>query len=451
MRLINKRVLIIGIAKSGIAAAKLCNKLGANVIMYDGKDKKSLEGILSTLSEYNFEYCFGEFDKELYKNLDYIILSPGVPTDLIFINDAREMNIKIIGEIELAYNFCKSDIIAITGTNGKTTTTSLVGEIMKAYYENAYIVGNIGNPFTDIVLESKEDDIVVAEISSFQLETIAKFRPKISAILNITEDHLDRHKTFEKYILTKLSISKNQDQNDYCILNFDDVLCRKYADRISAKIIWFSTQEAVEGVYYKGKKFIMNLNGIHKEIMRLEDIKLLGKHNIENILSAIGISLCKNVPLEIIKKTISSFKGVEHRIEFVAEINGIKYYNDSKATNPDAAIKGITSMVSPTILIAGGYNKGSIYDEWINSFNGIVKKLVLFGETKYLIEEAAKRCGFYEIVMVNTLDEALHYAVNIASKGDNILLSPACASWDMFENYEERGKMFKQLIKSLSI
>ncbi|PKM95685.1 MAG: UDP-N-acetylmuramoyl-L-alanine--D-glutamate ligase [Firmicutes bacterium HGW-Firmicutes-1] len=451
MELNNKMVMIIGMARSGIGSAKLCYQQGATVAIYDGKDKSGFEDIIHSLAEYNFTYYFGEFDKSLLDSLDYMILSPGVPTDLSFIEKAKDKGIKVIGEIELAYAFCKSEIIAITGTNGKTTTTSLVGEIINAIHSNTFVVGNIGNPFTNVVLDTKEDGIVVAEISSFQLESIKTFKPKVSAILNLTEDHLNRHKTFENYVGAKLRITENQDENDYSILNHEDELCKELAKKIRAQILWFSMKEEVEGVYFKNNKLMVNYNGIHEEIMSMMDVKLLGSHNIENIMAAIAISLCMNIPFETIKTIITSFKGVEHRIEFSGEIKGVKYYNDSKATNPDAAIKGIMAMVTPTVLIAGGMDKGSEYDQWIRSFDNKVKILILFGETKEKIKQSAILCGFHSVIIVNTLEEAVLQASRTAEEGDCVLLSPACASWDMFTSYEERGDLFKKLITTLTV
>ncbi|PKM49806.1 MAG: UDP-N-acetylmuramoyl-L-alanine--D-glutamate ligase [Firmicutes bacterium HGW-Firmicutes-7] len=447
----NKMVLIVGMARSGIGSAKLCHHLGAETAIYDSKDKACFEDIIESLAEYNFKYYFGEFDECLLDSLDYMVLSPGVPMELPFILKARNKGVEVIGEIELAYAYCKSQIIAITGTNGKTTTTSLIGEIMRAVNSKTFVVGNIGNAFTNVVLDTEEEGIVVAEISSFQLEAIKEFRPRISAILNLTEDHLNRHKTFENYCNAKLRITENQNENDYCILNYDDLLCRALADKIHAQIVWFSMKEQVEGVYFKNNTLIVNYNNVHVEIISMMDVKLLGGHNIENIMAAIAISLCMNVPFEIIKNCISSFSGVEHRIEFSGEVKGVKYYNDSKATNPDAAIKGIMAMITPTVLIAGGMDKGSDYGDWIRSFNQKVKSLILFGETKEKIKESAILNGFDSIIIVNTLEEAVLKAANIAKEGDSVLLSPACASWDMFKSYEERGDLFKKLITTLIV
>jgi len=451
MELRNKKILIVGIARSGIGSAKLCYQLGAKVALYDGKEREVFNDLLKDLEAFPFDYYFGDFNSKILEHVDYMVLSPGVPTDLHFIQLAKELQIEVIGEIELAYAFCKAPILAITGTNGKTTTTSLVGEILKKYNPLTDIVGNIGNPFTNIVLETKKEGIVVAEISSFQLETIKEFKPKVSAILNLSEDHLNRHKTFENYVHAKLRIAENQDVKDFCVLNYDDLICRDLSHRIKARSVWFSMKEEVEGVFLKDNKLMARFNKIAQEIIPIEDVKLLGTHNIENVLASIAIALCAEVPVNIIRECVSAFKGVEHRIEFSGEVGGVKYYNDSKATNPDAAIKGIKAMITPTVLIAGGMDKGSTYDEWINAFEDRVKALVLYGETKYKIEMAARNLGYSNIYIVNDLEEAVKKADEIAREGDSVLLSPACASWDMFKSFEERGDLFKKLISTLSV
>ncbi len=445
----NKNILIIGIARSGIGAAKLAYGLGAKVSLYDGKDKEGFNNIIEEYKEFPFEFYFGEFEARYLEGLDTMILSPGVPVDLWFVEEARKRKIEVIGEIELAYRVCKAPIIAITGTNGKTTTTSLVGEIISLYNKGTKVVGNIGKPFTNIAAEIEESDVVVAEISSFQLETIQSFAPKISAILNITEDHLNRHKTMENYIDSKTRIAENQSENNYCILNYDDAECIKIAKKIKAEPIWFSTQVKVEGAYIDNNVLYFSRNNSAEKIISADEITLLGKHNLENILAAIAITRMWEVPAEIIRKGISQFKGVEHRIEFSGTVKGVNYYNDSKATNPDAAIKGVLAMVSPTILIAGGMDKGSSYTEWINSFRGIIKEMILFGETKYNIEKAARECGFNSVFIVNNLEEAVFMAKDHAQTGDSVLLSPACASWDMFTSFEERGDLFKDLVTNL--
>lgn len=449
MELKGKNVLIIGMARSGISAAKLCHKLGAQVRIYDGKEQSNFEDKLDSLKKYPFKYIFGSFDDCLLSSADMLVLSPGVPTDLPFIEKARIMGILVIGEVELASNFCKGPIIAITGTNGKTSTTSLVGEIIKANGDDTYVVGNIGRPFSEVVLDIKTSSSVVAEISSFQLETIINFKPRISAILNLTEDHLNRHKTFENYINTKLRITENQSKDDYCILNYDDPLCRNLEESIPSNIIWFSMKNEVEGVYYSNDQIIANINHNKEIIVGIEEVKLLGSHNIENIMAAVAMAICANVSTNVIRKAVKAFKGVEHRIEYVDTVGDVKFYNDSKATNPDAAIKGIKAMITPTILIGGGMDKGSTFNEWFEAFDDKVRALIVFGETTNIIKRTAEEYNFENTIIVKNLEEAVSKAYELAKKGDSVLLSPACASWDMFESYEERGNLFKELVKEL--
>jgi len=335
----DKNVLIIGIARSGISAAKLCLDLGANVFMYDSKNKDSFLGNIKDLADYQINYYFGEFKESYLTDIHYLVLSPGVPTDLDFIINAKEKGITVIGEIELAYQFCNSDILAITGTNGKTTTTSLVGDIAKLYNPNTYVVGNIGHPFTDVALNTTKDGLVVAEISSFQLETIIDFKPSIAAILNFTEDHLNRHKTYDNYVKIKTRISENQSKADFLVLNYDDEICRSLVDKVSSKVIWFSMKKEVEGVFLYNDDIYINMNEKKEKFISTSEINILGKHNIENVMAATAICKCKGIPIKFIKEGIINFKGVEHRLEYVCTINNVKYYNDSKATNPDAAIK----------------------------------------------------------------------------------------------------------------
>lgn len=361
------------------------------------------------------------------------------------------MGKKILGEIELAYTIAKGKIAAITGTNGKTTTTALVGEILHRYYESVFVVGNIGIPYTGVALDIKEDAVVAAEISSFQLETVDKFCPKVSAILNITPDHLNRHYTMENYSNTKLQITKNQTKNEVCILNYEDSILREKADTIPARVFYFSSGHVLEeGIYLtKEGKIILINDGEKIEVCHINELNLLGKHNYENVMAAVAIGYFMGVPMEYIQSALHTFVAVEHRIEYVAEKNGVKYYNDSKGTNPDAAIQGIRAMVTKTILIGGGYDKGSEYDEWIEAFDGKVKLLVLLGQTAQKIADTAKAHGFQNIVIVSSLEEAVKISAQHALPGEAVLLSPACASWGMFKNYEERGNMFKDYVKTI--
>ncbi|WP_461812279.1 UDP-N-acetylmuramoyl-L-alanine--D-glutamate ligase [Faecalimonas sp.] len=447
----NKKILVFGSGISGIGAARLLVQQGADVILYDGKETLDPEELFQKIGkDGRVKIILGELKDEVIDALDIVVMSPGVPTDLPIINKIRAKGIRIWGEIELAYRVGKGDVLAITGTNGKTTTTALLGEIMRNWKESVYVVGNIGTPYTSIASKTTSDTVIVAEISSFQLETVEEFCPKVSAILNITPDHLDRHHTMQAYIEAKETISKNQTREDVCVLNYEDEETRNFGKKTDATVLYFSSQRKLErGVYLENGVIKYSEEGKCVDVCRVDELKLLGIHNYENIMAAIGMSLAYHVPMEIIQKSVKNFGGVEHRIEYVCEKNGVAYYNDSKGTNPDAAIKGISAMNRPTYLIGGGYDKAASYEEWIKSFNGKVRKLVLIGQTKEKIAETAKRCGFHDIVFANSLEEAVSICSSLAMVGEAVLLSPACASWGMFKNYEERGDEFKKLVNAL--
>lgn len=387
------------------------------------------------------------------ENAVLTVLSPGVPVDADFVVYMKEHGMHVWGEIELAYHFAKGSVIAITGTNGKTTTTSLVGQIMQAHYDSVYIVGNIGNPYTDAAPLMREDTVSVAEISSFQLETIEEFHPRVSAILNITPDHLNRHHTMENYVAAKEAVTINQTQEDYCILNYENEYTRNFGDRCPAKVVYFSSAQRLEnGLYYENEDIYLAVEGVPQRLLNVKtDMNLVGVCNIENVMAAIGISMSAGVPMETIVAAVKRFVAVEHRIEYVATKKGVVYYNDSKATNTDAAIQGIKAMDRPTILIGGGYDKDSTYDDWIRCFDGKVKKLVLIGQTREKIAACAVRCGFpkEDILFEDTFEAALEACVREAAAGDAVLLSPACASWGMFPNYEVRGTQFKEYVMNL--
>ena len=450
-----KKVLVFGSGISGVAASRLLLEKGADVILYDGNtglDENNIrkEILSGKSSDMDVQVILGELPGEVLDSLSLTVMSPGVPTDLPIVDKMREKGIPIWGEIELAYVFGKGDVLAITGTNGKTTTTALLGEIMKNYRESTFVVGNIGNPYTSIALDTKEDSVIVAEMSSFQLESIHTFCPKVSAILNITPDHLNRHHTMEAYIEAKQNIAENQTKEDTCVLNYEDEVTREFGKNISAKVLYFSSQRKLEkGIYLEDGNIMLCLEKDPVRICHVEELKLLGTHNYENVMAAAAMAAAYGVPMDIIRRTVMEFQGVEHRIEFVAEKNGVAYYNDSKGTNPDAAIKGIQAMNRPTLLIGGGYDKDSSYEEWIEAFDGKVKKLVLLGATREKIDETARRLGFTDTVLVDTFEEAVECCVKNAVPGDAVLLSPACASWGMFKNYEERGDKFKELVNQL--
>lgn len=452
MDLQGKRVLVFGTGKSGIGAADLLEQTGAHVILFDGNENTDKDAVLGKLAHgEKAEIYAGELPKEVEAGLDLVVLSPGVPTDIPVVQKFYDMRLPVWGEVELAYRTGKGRVLAITGTNGKTTTTALLGKIMSDAEKSVFVVGNIGTPYTSKALEMKENSTTVAEISSFQLETIEEFAPQVSAILNITEDHLNRHHTMEEYIRVKELIVKNQKPENFCILNYEDPVLREFGKNIVPKTVYFSSvRKLEEGIYLDGDLIVLKLEGKEIPFVHTGELKLLGQHNFENVMAAVAMAYCAGVSVESICKSICEFTAVEHRIEYVTEKNGVVYYNDSKGTNPDAAIKGIQAMNRPTLLIGGGYDKGSSYDEWLNAFDGKVRCLVLIGQTKDKIKEAAERLGVCPcIILCEDLREAVDICAQKAEPGDAVLLSPACASWGQFDNYEQRGDMFKEYVKAL--
>ena len=452
MHLGSKRILVIGAGKSGVSAIRLLQKHGAYLVLYDANDNINISNFQDEFNtEEKFELVIGRFPKEIVTTLDLAVISPGVPMDNQVVKLLRSLNIPIMGEIELAYRLSKGKVIAITGTNGKTTTTILTGEILKSYFDEVFIVGNIGEPYTDVAGLTSEQSLIVAELSSFQLETIDQFKADVSAILNISPDHLDRHKDMETYIKLKERVTKNQEKSDLCILNYDDPVLRSMAERLGVDVIFFSSRRSLNnGLFLDGDEIILLKDKKRQLVCKIKDLQIIGRHNYENLMVAVAIGIYLGVPMEYIRRIITSFKGVQHRIEYVAEVNGVTYYNDSKGTNPQASIRAIQAMEVPTILIAGGYDKGNDFDQWIKSFNGKVKSLVLIGEARFKIEAAARKQGFTNVFIADTLKEAVDISTEQGEIGDAVLLSPACASWGMFANYEERGKLFKKYVNNLN-
>ena len=452
MNLEGKRVLVVGSGKSGVAAAELLRKKGITFVLFDGNKDLDVTALIEKNPVFaGAEILLGELAPEDMARIDLVVLSPGVPTDLPMVNELRNRQIPIWGEIELAYHFAKGRIIAITGTNGKTTTTSLVGEIMANYFDDVKVVGNIGIPYTSVAADTTEDTVTVAEISSFQLETTHEFAPEVTAILNITPDHLNRHHTMECYIETKESITKNQTAGDTCVLNYEDEVLRRFGGTLQTNVVFFSSKRKLEkGLYLDGEDIFYADGTTDTKVINVNELNILGKHNYENVMAAVGMSLSFGVPMDKIVEVLKRFQAVEHRIEYVTEKRGVKFYNDSKGTNPDAAIQGIRAMNRPTLLIGGGYDKQSEYDEWIESFDGKVKKLVLIGQTKEKIAECAKKHGFEDVILCDTFEQAIDTCYANAVSGDAVLLSPACASWGMFSDYEERGRIFKEYVRNLA-
>lgn len=453
MDLTDKKVVVVGTGVSGMGAVKLLSETSADITLYDGNDKADRDEILKKIpDDCDLRLIIGEMPDEVVKETDLLVISPGVPIDSDIVKLFEKENVPVWGEIELAYNFEKGTVFAITGTNGKTTTTTLVGEIMKKYNNQTFVVGNIGNSYTSEVLKTTKDSYTVAEISSFQLETIREFAPKGSAILNITPDHLNRHYTMENYAAVKESITKNQwkvREDDYCVLNYDDKVLREFGKTIKNPVYFSRKEKPSKGAYLDGR-IIRYFDGKDDyEVMSVDDMHLFGNHNYENVMASIAMTIEAGVPLNIIINVIKDFMGVEHRIEYVRDKNGVRYYNDSKGTNPDSSIKALEAMSRPTILIAGGYDKHSEFDEFIEAFDNKVKLMVLLGQTADKIEETAVRHGFTNIIKTDSLEKAVKICAENAVSGDVVLLSPACASWGMFKNYEERGKLFKEYVNSL--
>ncbi len=449
-----EKCLVIGSGISGIGSVALLEHMGADVVLYDS-DGKMTEALLREKlpAESKAQCVAGQLPEEIMNATETVVLSPGVPTDIPLVNGLRDRGAEIIGEIELGYREEKGRVAAITGTNGKTTTTTLVGRIMEAYLgsERTFVVGNIGRSYTSECLRTSADSVTVVEISSFQLETIRDFHPAVSAILNITPDHLNRHHTMEAYVAAKENIAKNQTKEDICVLNYENGYTRDFGERCPARVVYFSSaRELEEGYFLRGDSVVRRFGGHSDTILDIHrDMNLVGLCNVENVMAAVAVAEGMGVPMDTILAVIKEFHAVEHRIEFVASKGGVDYYDDSKGTNPDAAIQGIRAMSRPTVLIGGGYDKGSDYDEWIEAFEGRVKWLVLIGQTGEKIAECARAHGFDKIRMADTYGECLKLCTELAEEGDAVLLSPACASWGMFKNYEERGDIFKEYVRGL--
>lgn len=446
MLLENINVAVVGLGKSGFALIDFLEKNGSNILAFDKKTDYEKEE-LEKYSEHT-KFVLGN-NPTGDEDVKLVIVSPGVPMDMPFVKKFKARNIELIGEIEFAYRFAKGTFIGITGTNGKTTTTTLVGEIFKACDYDTRVVGNIGNPIISEVGTSTEETVFVCELSSFQLETVRDFCCHIGTIINITPDHLDRHKTFENYAYYKARIYNNQTPNDFAIVNDEDEISKALTSEMENNKIYFSVHKKLEkGIYMNDGKIYSSLSGEEKLIMDRSEIFLKGDHNVENVLAALGIAIAYDLDLEKVKQVLRDFKGVEHRLEYVKEINGVTYINDSKGTNPDASCKAIASFDN-IILIAGGYDKGSDYEEYLTLYKERGKALIVMGATADKIINTAERLGIDNIYKVESMQEAVQIAYKIAEPGYVVLLSPACASWGMYKNYEIRGKDFKSEVEKL--
>ncbi len=449
MDLHNKRVLVVGLGKSGVASALFLKARGARVTVSDSKPQEQFGDEIPALLDHGIAVETGAHGERTFQGQDLIVVSPGVPVDAPPLVQARALGETVIGEIELAARFFPGPIIAITGSNGKTTTTTLAGEIVAAGGHPTVVGGNIGTPAISLVENATPETIAVLEVSSFQLETIQTFRPKIAVVLNITPDHLDRHRTFVAYADAKARIFENQQAGDFAVLNADDPTCESFASRTRANAFRFSrTIEVEQGAYTRdGRILFRDANG-QREIMLVSEIPLKGAHNVENVLATVCVGSLMGCSPEIISQTIRNFKAVEHRLEYVATIHGVEYYNDSKATNVDATIKAIESFPANIHLILGGKDKGSDYSVLNDLLRQRVKQVYTIGaaaaKIEFQVQEATK------IVHAETLETAVKRAAIEAQPGEVVLLAPACASFDQFKNYEQRGRVFKEVVRELS-
>ena len=445
MDLANKNVLVIGAARSGIAAAKVAKKFGANVTLSDAKENLDVD--ISGV-----EIRLGKQTDELLRGVDLIIVSPAVPLKISLLKSAVEKNIPVISEVELAYDLAKSPICAVTGTNGKTTTVTLLGLLLKTAFEKVGVGGNIGVPLSEVALEVGADGCIAAEISSYQMEATKNFRPHVSAILNVTPDHLKRHGTMEVYQAMKEKIFAQETAEDFLVLNFDDERTREMIDRAACKVVYFSRQrELDEGAFIKNNRLIIKFNGTH-ELCTVDELGIKGGHNVENALAASMMAFLVGAPVEKICGVLKSFQGVEHRIEFVREIDGVKFYNDSKATNTDSAIKALETFAGHIILIAGGDDKGTDLTDFLQLVKERVDSLILVGDAAERFKACAIESGYPAEKIFDagySMQRAVELAKEISRAPQIVLLSPACASFDMYSDFEERGRDFKRIVHSI--
>ena len=457
MELKDKRVLVVGLGKSGVASALFLKAHGARVTVSDTKSGDELRNEIPVLLDHGITVETGGHGERTFRGQDLIVVSPGVPVDAPLLVQARSWGEPVIGEVELAAQFLPGPIVAITGSNGKTTTTTLTGEILTASGLPTLVGGNIGTPAISLAERAKPETVIVLEVSSFQLETIQKFRPKVAVVLNVTPDHLDRHRTLEVYVDAKSRIFENQSGDDFAVLNEDDPTCVEMAGRTRAQVFWFSRQKEVrQGAWVRDGNILFRdgrgqQKGAQREIMQVSEIPLKGAHNLENVLAAVCAGALMGCAPEKIRQAVRDFKAVEHRLEFVATIRGVDYYNDSKATNVDATIKALESFPANIHLILGGKDKGSDYTVLNDLLRQRVKRVYTIGAAAGKIESqiVSSKSGGVEVVHAETLENALRKANAVAQPGDVVLLAPACASFDQFKNYEQRGQVFKEIVRGL--
>lgn len=456
----NKKVLVLGAARSGISAAHLLLQLGAEVLLNDRSMPKDDEHWVDELRAKGARVVVGEHPEHLLEEgFELIVKNPGIPYRHPYLTHAQQQGIPIVTEIELGYFILEGMLIGITGSNGKTTTTTLVGEMFKRADRDTIVAGNIGHVFSEQVQASDSNSVIVTELSSFQLKGTKQFKPLIACLLNLYQHHLDYHETFEDYASSKLMIFQNQSKEDYAVLNWDQEIVRNLADDLQSRLYWFSTRASVtQGAYMQHAE----IEGIHDRwiffrhesdlpipILPVSEILLMGEHNLENILAAITIAMLGGLEPSTIAAVLQEFRGVEHRLEFVAEKQGVRYYNDSKATNPEATEKAIQSFSQPLILIAGGLERGENLEDLIPLLRSSIHTLICYGETKERLYQIALQAGVERVIKVADVTEAVLRSAELAKPGDLVLLSPACASWDLYTSFEERGRMFKEAVHTL--
>lgn len=449
----NKRVVIAGLARSGVAAAHLLLLAGAQPILWDTKTKEELRSQeIDQLIEKGCELIAGHTPESALMHADVLIVSPGIPLDAAIIVQAIAQDVPVLGELELGARFVRGPLYAVTGTNGKTTTVTLLGEILRQAGRVVHVCGNIGHPLSAAVAQGKEDDVYVVEVSSFQLETVQHFHPTIAAVLNITPDHLNRHGSLARYAALKGSIFSRQTTGDIAVLNAEDPLVFAMRDGLQGRVAMFSkTDWGYEGAFVRDGMLMLRWDDVEQQVCAVEEIRIPGAHNLENALAATTIAGIAGVPPAVIRYALRSFAGVEHRIEFVREVAGVWYINDSKGTNPDATIKAVEAMRVPTILLAGGVDKQIPFDRLAEVIqnSGMVRHVIVYGQTAHAIERALRLAGYGDVEHRTNMQAAFDRAHELATHGFNVLLSPACASFDQFSDYEERGRRFKELVNQL--
>ena len=447
-----KKVLMVGMARSGVAAAEMLCREGALVTVTDPKTAEALGERLAPLAGMPILWCLGEDGTEAVRGQEMVVMSPGVPPDVPVARAARAAGIPVTGELEVAARLLKSELMAVTGTNGKTTTVTLLGLMLENAGIKAFVAGNVGYPLSAAALESVWNDVTVAEVSSFQLETTVSFHPFAAAVLNISEDHLNRHGTMENYIALKRHIFDEQTEKDFAVLNYDDPVCRAMAEGLKAKVLYFSRQEELEeGAFLRDGQMVLRLNGRETVVCARKDVYIPGPHNTENALAAMLMAAVRGVPAEAMAQALRTFRGVEHRIEFVRELDGVRYINDSKGTNVDSTVKAVLSMERPTAMILGGFDKHADFGPLTKEIKAspFIRHCVLTGHTAPKIEAALLDAGFTEITHAGSLGEAVEKCRALSADGWNVLFSPACASFDAFKDYEQRGRIFKQIVNEL--